>query len=188
MEKLADIVEIGTPDKQTRLGAGDVAAVPESEAPAGARIVHVPTEADFTALAKDEPRFMKRFMNGQLTPDEVWRKFTLRGRSCFTCNNPKGAILIRVFMPFTEAWDRNSQFMLAMTQWAIAQGLGAIPTVEFGNPPVHYIRISEKVACDNCKKTAELAAARGPSWCVVEIKRGPDMNPLVAVTRNLKKA
>lgn len=169
----------------------DAPAEPVAEEPAppdaGPQVVQTATMEDFEKMARDEPRFMKKFMDGKATPDEVWRKFVLKGRPCFGCGNPKGAIIIRVFMPLDEAWARNPELLAQMTIWAASQGVSSIPTVDFGNPPQPFIRASERVACDNCKVTAERAAARGPSWCVVEIKRGPEMNPLVRVARSIRK-
>jgi hypothetical protein len=35
------------------------------------------------------------------------------------------------------------------------------------------VLISDAYACDHCKKDLEKAAAKHPSWCIVEIDRGP---------------
>lgn len=168
--------------------AGEDVLPEEIPADVGAQIVQTATMEDFEKMAREEPRFMKQFMDGKATPDEVWRKFVMRGRKCFGCGDPKGAILIRVFMPLEEAWTRNPDLLAQLTMWAVSQGVSSIPTVDFGNPPQPFIRASERVACDRCKVTAERAAAHGPSWCVVEIKRGPgEINPMVRVARGLRK-
>jgi len=143
-----------------------------------------PASEDVALLNQQAPRFMKRFMDGKATPDEVWRQFTMRNRKCFGCGSPKCAILIRVFMPLKEAYERNPDLMVQMAMFAAANGVQSMPTVQFGNPPEDFIRVSEKAACDACKHTAEIAAARGPSWAVVEIKRGPgSLNPVVQAAR-----
>ena len=84
--------------------------------------------------------------------------------------------------------ERAPKFMADAYLWASSQGVQRIPTVDFGDPPEPYIRVSEKVACAGCQVIAERAAARGPSWCVVEIKRGPgDVKPSVRVAKTLRK-
>jgi len=151
-------------------------------------IVHPPTMDDMTALF--DTGTTRKFMDGKMTPKEVFQKYELRGRKCYGCGNPKGAILIRVFMPLNEAWKRAPEFLARASMWAAEQGVERIPTVDFGTPgnTEPYIRISEKVACADCQATAEKAAAHGPSWCVVEIKRGPsNINPMVRVAKELRK-
>lgn len=44
-----------------------------------------------------------------------------------------------------------------------------------------YIRASVCYACRACAPTMERALAKGPSWAVVEINRGPDPTNRVAV-------
>jgi hypothetical protein len=40
--------------------------------------------------------------------------------------------------------------------------------------PKAYVRISCTYSCKKCQKDMEVALAKGPSWCIVEINRGPD--------------
>jgi len=169
----------------------EVPAAPESTATetTEVRLADVaPSMDDFRRVTTPSARFVKKFMDGRMTPEEVWRQHVIRNRPCFGCGSPKGAIVIRVFMPFVEAMRRNEPLMQDMARWAVMNGMDTFPTVQFGNPPEDFIRVSEKVACDRCKATAERAAARGPSWVVVEIKRGPgDINPVVQAARIRKK-
>lgn len=169
---------------------GEGAPIAPSDIPADVapQIVKNASIEEFEQTFKDDPRFMRRFMGGKASPEEVWRKFIMRGRRCFGCGSPKGAILIRVFMPLDEAYRRNPDLMTQLTAFAMLNGATSLPTVDLGTPPQPFIRVSERVACDACKATAERAAAHGPSWCVVEIKRGPgEINPLVRVSRSLRR-
>lgn len=163
-------------------------AVPGTDVtPQAGRLVQVPTQEEFARLEKEQPRFMQKFMDGKMTPEEVWRKLVLHRRVCAGCGSPKCAILIRVFMPLQEAMERNLALVTYMHRWAVMQGIDQIPTVDFGNPPEPFIRASETGWCDNCKSAAEKQAARGPSWCVVEIEKGPgEIAPSVRVTRSLR--
>ena len=40
--------------------------------------------------------------------------------------------------------------------------------------PVPHVRLSCTYSCRLCQRDFERALARGPSWCVVDIHRGPD--------------
>ena len=46
--------------------------------------------------------------------------------------------------------------------------------------PVPHIRVSTTYACEGCQKTLEKAAAKAPSWAVVEFNRGPAEKRIIA--------
>jgi glutaredoxin len=113
---------------------------------------------------------LKKFMGGQMTPNEAHRKLAFGGHRCDSggCGQP-AAIRIRVFAPADEVMQRSPEFLIQLA----AKNEGQIPVVDFRQGK--YIRISEVYACDHCKGDAERAAAKGPSWTCVEIDRGiPD--------------
>lgn len=45
----------------------------------------------------------------------------------------------------------------------------------------NYVRISMVYSCRSCQKELEKALAKAPSWCIVEINRGPDPTNRVSV-------
>lgn len=118
------------------------------------------------AQKKPEVRHVKKFMGGRMTPDEVHRALGLRVR-CL-CGQP-AAIRIKVLAPLQEVQDRNPQFV-AMVAASNPDG-PFVPTIpsKYGN----LVKLSDVGACDNCKTEAERVAAKHPSWCIVEIDRGP---------------
>lgn len=114
-----------------------------------------------------EVRHLTRFMEGRMTPEEAHRAYGIR-KSCYVCGKP-AAIRIRVLVQLEEITKRNPEFVAHV---AATNPEGPyIPTVPTRYGPM--VKMSDVGACDNCKVEAERAAARGPSWAIVEIDRGP---------------
>lgn len=111
---------------------------------------------------------MDRFMDGAATPQEVHRTLGIN-KACVGCGRPAG-IRIKVLAEYGELVQRNPDFV-ALLMVASPDG-ATVPTVATKYGPM--VLISDIGACELCRKTAEVAAARGaPSWCIVEIDRGP---------------
>ena len=110
---------------------------------------------------------MDRFMGGAATPQEVHRALGIN-KACAGCGNP-AAIRIKVLAEYVELVQRNPDF-IALLMVASPDG-ATVPTIATKHGPM--VLISDIGACELCRKTAEVAAARGaPSWCIVEIDRG----------------
>jgi hypothetical protein len=74
-----------------------------------------------------------------------------------------------VFMPVREIVRTKPEVLSLLT----VLGGGPPPTVMRGVPPEEHIQASDTYWCDACAALAEREAARGPSFAIVEIKRGP---------------
>lgn len=128
-------------------------------------------------MAKGENRNRRKFMDGRMTPQEAHRKYAFGGHRCTGCKTQPAVMRIRVLMPLEEAMAAAPEFMAAL---AISnrENPGQVPTTQLkesasdfkGKP---YFRASQTFWCRDCRKDAQIAAARGaPSWAVVEIDDG----------------
>jgi len=118
----------------------------------------------------DEKRIngVRKFMDGQTTPQEVHRALAWGGRKCDACRVSPAAIRVRVFAEYKEVLQRSPEFVLKLA----ADHNGEVPVVDFKQGK--YIRVSEAFACAGCRTDLEREAAKAPSWCCVEIDRGPE--------------
>ena len=116
---------------------------------------------------------VKKFMDGRMSPQELHRALGIR-KKCEQCGAP-AAVRIRVLVELAELVKRQPEFVAQIM--ATNQNGPYVPTIDtkYGK----MVKISDVGACENCRKSAEIAAARGPSWCIVEIDRGPSpTNPV----------
>lgn len=111
------------------------------------------------------------------TPQEMHARVAWANKRCHHCGGPP-AMLIRVLAPFKEVYKRVPEALRAMAQADPAHP-GQIPVIPTTEGPM--IRVSQLVVCAHCAPAAEKAAAHGPSWCIVEIDRGPDPKNRVSV-------
>lgn len=119
-----------------------------------------------------------KFMGGEMTPQEAHRKFGIR-KKCM-CGRP-GVATIRVLVELAELIKRQPEFV---AQIAASNPNGPyVPTVptKYGN----MVMVSNVAVCENCRKDGEIAAAKGPSWCLVEINSGPKDSITVQVPRGM---
>ncbi len=123
-------------------------------------------------------RHVKKFMGGRITPDELHRALGIRG-VCAICEGP-GAIRIKVLVQLDELTKRQPEYV-AQIMATNPDGL-FVPTVATTYGPM--VKVSDIVACDNCKVDAERSAAKGPSWALVEIDRGPGKDRAVVQMPN----
>lgn len=127
----------------------------------------------------------KQFMGGRMTPEEAHSKFAFPvGAKCAACQNPP---LVRaiVMAPLDEMKKRDPDFEqlanLTLTNPKAAEKFFAMLVQIKGadGKPTPYVRISSAYACKQCAPEMERALAKGPSWCIVEINRGPGPDKLV---------
>lgn len=119
---------------------------------------------------------IRKFDDGRRTPQEYHAQFAFKpGTKCVTCGGPPMA-RIRVFASVDELKARAPQFLLAIAS-ASPFGAGQLPTVPTKYGPM--VKVSETVFCKSCTPQAERHAARGPSWMLVEINRGPDADKML---------
>lgn len=116
---------------------------------------------------KPEVRHLDRFMGGRRSPQDLHRELGI-AKQCHGCDRP-AAIRLKVLAELSELTRRYPEFVGVI---AANHPDGIIPTVETKHGPMVWI--SDVGACDLCRATAEKTAARDvPSWCLVEIDRGP---------------
>jgi hypothetical protein len=84
------------------------------------------------------------------------------------CGRP-AAIRIKVYYPPKELIERQPE--LAALLMASSES-GGLPVMRTTKGPM--VPVSMTGACALCQKAAEKEAAKAPSWCLVEIERGPD--------------
>ena len=112
-----------------------------------------------------------RFMDGRKTPKEVhWQFMNLK---CHACGRP-AIIRIMVFISVYELVTRHPEISTALI--ASSPG-GIIPTTKMRDGQ-EMVRVSDIGACASCRKDAEQAAAKQPSWAYVDIDRGPADIPI----------
>jgi hypothetical protein len=127
---------------------------------------------------KPEVIHIKKFADGKETPREMHRRIAFAGRKCFGCGSHKVAIRIKTLAPVDEITKRNPSLVAAL----IARNpLGPfLQTIKTRHGAM--LLVADISACDLCQSEAEKAAARGPSWVIVDIDRGPDDDkPMVQV-------
>lgn len=115
---------------------------------------------------KDKIIHLKKFMGGLLTPKEAHRKYAFGGRGCTECGQP-AVVRIRTFGEVSEVNERSPQFLMQLAK----ANEGHVPIVDFTYGK--FVRMGEAFACRDCASKLEQEAARAPSWCLVEIDRGP---------------
>lgn len=118
----------------------------------------------------------RKFMDGRMTPRELWRHVVMGGRVCAGCGGKGVVIRCRVLVP---AADVQAQVNPAVLELLGARDPTAILQASVmltdGKP---YVCISETLACHKCKDTMRAAARKAPSWAVVEFDEGPEEQKL----------
>jgi len=117
----------------------------------------------------------KKLFDGRFTAEELHRTLAWGAATCNGCGSSKLAIRIQIFIRLIDMNPHER----STAELGIA--LREIKPVTFpdGNKAILYSRIH---ACDLCKPAAERAAAKAPSYSIVDISRGPGPdNALVSV-------
>lgn len=116
----------------------------------------------------------RKNFGGLETTQQVYAEMAWGGMKCDACGGPP-ALRVQVFLLLSD--------MTADTRAAIELqiALGKISPIR--GPKGTAVRWCSKVACARCAPALERAAAKGvPSYCCVEIDRGPGPDsPIVAV-------
>jgi len=130
------------------------------------------------SISKAAPIHVKHFMQGEMSPNEMHRKLAWGGRGCTKCGQP-AAIRVRIFAEVAEISKRSPQFLMQLA----AENSGEVPVVDFKYGK--FVRVSEVFGCSHCRAGLEREAAGAPSWCLVELDRGPSDTTQVAVPDQL---
>ncbi len=109
-----------------------------------------------------------RFMGGRMTAEELHREMSFPvGSTCRGCGRAP-TIAIRSFAEEKEMLSRDPGLkVLAMTD-PDTYGKMLVKT-----KAGRFIKLGEVYSCTSCAPEAEKAAAKHPSWCFVEVDRGP---------------
>lgn len=117
-----------------------------------------------------------KLFNGQKTAEEIHRQFGIR-RRCEICGGPP-VIRVKLMMLAKDAERLSPEWCAAIA--ATNPDGPFIPTIPTTYGPM--VRFSDAVACMHHRKELESAAAKAPSFVLVEIDRGPGAdNPIVQV-------
>lgn len=116
---------------------------------------------------------VKKFMDGKIAPEELHAMFAWAGKKCRCGTTPFVRCLS--FAPFAELNERAPGMLVQMA----IENNGTIPMVEFTYGK--FVRIGEAYACGRCMRALERAAAKHPSWVLVEWQKAPTMSTQVQV-------
>lgn len=128
-------------------------------------------------VVPDAASKIQKFLAGDLTAQETHRAAAFHAHPCL-CGRP-AVVRIKVLVQLDELIKRQPE-MVAQICASNSDGSWTVPTI-----PTKYgqmVKVSDIGACEVCRADAEKAAARGPSWAVVEIDRGPNPNEAVSAT------
>lgn len=122
-----------------------------------------------------KPSHIQKFIRGELSARET--HIAALNKKCEQCGRP-AVVRLRVLVLLDELIQRNPE-MVAQIMLTSPTGSCTIPTIPTKYGPM--VKVSDIGACDQCRSTAEKAAAKCPSWCLVEISAPPeDRNPVQA--------
>jgi hypothetical protein len=122
-------------------------------------------------------RHIKKFMNGDMTPEEAHCSVVFAGMVCGSngCGR-RPRVRVTVFLPVDEMRKRHQLFDVMFTTNPLKLKNMTVKTAH-GD----YIRISEAYACKSCQPSLEKAAAQAPSYAMVDIFR-PLPDPKIIVS------
>jgi len=123
-----------------------------------------------------------KLFGGRLTAEEYHAKYAFPvGAKCAGCGKG-GSLTTRIISlaPLDEMRKRDPMvdYMAANKPTQLFSTL--VPIRGADGKPQPYLRIATVYACGACSTHAERAAAHGPSWCIVEINRGPGKDKVVS--------
>lgn len=120
-----------------------------------------------------------------MSPEEYHAKHAFPlGAKCSGCGGPPQIRAI-VMAPLDEVKKRDPDFAqiseLATTNPEAAKRFFEMLVQIKGSDgkPVPHVRLSTAYACKRCGPTMEKTLAKGPSWCIVEINRGPGPQKII---------
>jgi len=118
-----------------------------------------------------------KMFGGEGTAEEIHAKYGYpRGAKCCGCGKHPGVggITVRSFIALSDLKSGDPK------GWMVYQMMGdekraGITVLMKGSKgePVPYVRVMTVYACKTCRPAAESAAAKAPSYYIVDINRGP---------------
>lgn len=131
----------------------------------------------------------KKLFGGRQTAQEVHAQHAFPPHAtCAGCHAPYNKLQTRVIilMPLDEMRKRDREFDEIFNAAELAAKAGKPETLAKLHdrlvPTKHgpHVRISTTYGCEACTPELERAAAKAPSWCIVDINRGPGKDKAVA--------
>jgi hypothetical protein len=120
------------------------------------------------------PEHIRKFVSGEMTARET--HIAALNKPCEQCGRP-ASVRLRVLVLLDELVQRNPE-LVAQIMVSNPDGSCTVPTIPTKYGPM--VKVSDIGACDSCRSAAEIAAAKCPSWCLVEISAPPeDKNPVL---------
>lgn len=136
----------------------------------------------------DGDKLLKQFRRGEVSAQEVHAALGV-GKPCRGCNAP-ASIVLRTFVREDDLIAKRPQLAGTLLAMAAAAGMPGLvpklPTVDMKYGKM--VRVAEMAVCTRCAPEAERAAAKGPSWALVEIDRGPQDKRPIQVPAALQRA
>lgn len=117
---------------------------------------------------KAERRHTKKAFGGR-SAQEVYRTLAFPAHARCECGSAKIAIRARSFAPLDGVLKEP-----AFAMHLASQNGGQLPVVDFTSGK--YVRIGVAYACDGCRKSLQVTAAKAPSWVCVEFDECPDQD------------
>lgn len=117
----------------------------------------------------------RKFMQGSCTPEELHQELSFPpGSKCKLCGRPP-MIAIRSFAEEKEMLNRDPN-LIVLAKTDPTKYASMTITTRSGR----YLRLGEVFACRSCAPQAEREAAHHPSWCFVDVDRGPGPDVIVS--------
>ncbi len=118
----------------------------------------------------------KKLFGGLMDAEEYHSKHAFPPNAqCQGCKTRGVITRIIVYYPLDEVKKRDPAFA-AISEIDPERFLKLVMQTKSGP----YVRISTIYACKQCTPSAEKAAAKGPSWSLVDINRGPGPDKAVS--------
>lgn len=121
-------------------------------------------DAAIRGRRRGDARHLRKLFDGRPAV-EVHQAAALAGKKC-ACGLA-AAYRVVSFAPVDELIRRAPQLVVDLAR----QHGGRVPVVDFKHGK--HVRVGEVFGCSICRAAVERAAARGPSWVVVEFQDGP---------------
>lgn len=125
--------------------------------------------------AKPEIIHREKLFGGRETAMDVHRQLAWHGGRCNGCGSGQTVIQIATHMLTKEIIDKHPSIAARIM---MAAEDGQIPSWKSKYGPMTMVGVA--YACAACRQSLESAAAKGPSYVLVEIDRGPGEDKIVS--------
>jgi len=122
----------------------------------------------------------RKFMDGKMSPEEAHQRYGIPPHARCACG-ARPLITCRIFMPLDEVVKRQGTFVGLMLAGKEEELYSMLLETIHGT----FVRVSTAYACKQHEKDLDLAAAKAPSWCLVEFNRGPGAEKIVIGGNNV---